>query len=477
MTARRCGGWIIAALLFAATPAAGQISARDRQVGAEAKQQLLAEFGGAYEGKAAAYVRQVGKRIASQSGQSANPNDYTVTLLNSSVTNAMALPGGYVYVTRQLLALMNNEAELASVMGHEVGHVAGRHAQKRQQRSALSGIGAAILGAVTGSAMLGQLAGQGAQLYTLSYSRDQEREADALGVRYLAKAGYDPWAASTMLQQLGAQTSLDNKLRSQEGEGQRPSWLNTHPLTEERVQLTRKDAKQVTPAPGRGDLGRDRLLDAIDGMTYDDDPEQGIVDGRTFRHGGLRLEFIVPPGFVMSNSPQAVIAQGPGGARLMFGGGQLRQGEGLDDYIARIWQAIGARGAPPAQPFRTRDFYGAESATRAQTQSGVVDATVTAFQAGNGSVYHFVTLAPAGRDPGFDAMLQAFRRMTPAEAASVKPRIVRVVTVKPGDSVASLSARMAYADDRQGRFMVLNGMTSPRQLVPGERVKLIVFGS
>lgn len=470
--------WMIAAVLLAAAPASGQqISARDKQIGAQANQELLQEFGGAYQGKAATYVQQVGRRIASQSGQSANPNDYTVTLLNSSVSNAMALPGGYVYVTRELLALMNNEAELASVMGHEVGHVAGRHAQKRQQRSALSGIGAAILGAVTGSSMLGQLAGTGAQLYTLSYSRDQEREADALGVRYLAKAGYDPWAASTMLQQLGAQTSLDAKLRSQEGESARPSWLNTHPLTEERVQLTRKDAAQVSPAPGRGELGRDRLLDAIDGMTYDDDPAQGIVNGRTFRHGALRLEFTVPPGFAISNSPQAVIAQGPGGARLMFGGGQLRQGEGLDDYIARIWQAIGARGTPQIQPFRTRDFYGAESSTRAQTQSGVVDATVTAFDAGGGSVYHFVTIAPAGRDLGFDAMLDSFRRMTPAEAAAVKPRIVRVVTVKPGDTVASLASRMAYDDDRQGRFMVLNGMTSPRQLVPGERVKLIVFGS
>lgn len=473
----RRGGTIIALLLLAASPAAGQISARDRQIGAEAHQQLLAEFGGAYPGKAAAYVAQVGKRIASQSGQSANPNDYTVTLLNSPVSNAMALPGGYVYVTRQLLALMNNEAELASVMGHEVGHVAGRHAQKRQQRSALSGIGAAILGAVTGSAMLGQLAGTGAQLYTLSYSRDQEREADALGVRYLAKAGYDPWAASTMLQQLGAQTSLDARLRSQEGESARPSWLNTHPLTEERVQQTRKDAAQVTPAPGRGELGRDRLLDAIDGMTYDDDPAQGIVDGRSFRHGALRIEFTAPPGFVLANGAQAVTGQGPGGARMMFGGGQLRQGEGLDDYIARIWSAIGARGAPPVQAFRTRDFYGAESATRAQTQGGTVDATVTAFQAGSGSVYHFVTIAPAGRDAGFDAMLQSFRRMTPAEAAAVRPRLVRVVTVKPGDTVASLSSRMAYGDDRQGRFMVLNGMTSPRQLVPGERVKLIVFAS
>ena len=144
-------------------------------------------------------MRSVGQRIAAQSGMAARPGDYTVTLLNSNVNNAFAVPGGYVYVTRQLVALMNNEAELAFVMGHEVGHVAARHSTKRQTRSGLAGLGAALLGAVTGSDVIGRLAGTGAQLYSLGYSRSQENEADSLGVRYLAKAGYDPAVGGDIL--------------------------------------------------------------------------------------------------------------------------------------------------------------------------------------------------------------------------------------------------------------------------------------
>ena len=170
---------------LAQNPGGGQISggqnagfsASERKIGADAHPQLVQQFGGAMQGKAADYVRRVGQRIAGESGMSARPQDYTVTLLDSSVNNAFALPGGYVYISRQLLALMNNEAELAFVMGHEVGHVAAQHSQKRQNRSALSGLGAAILGAVTGSDIVGQLANTGAQLYTLGFSREQERQA------------------------------------------------------------------------------------------------------------------------------------------------------------------------------------------------------------------------------------------------------------------------------------------------------------
>ena len=140
-------------LLATASQAGGQdrgLSESDRRQGAAANPQLVAQFGGEYKGPQAAYVRRVGQRIAMQSGLAARPDDYTVTLLNSNVNNAFAIPGGFVYVTRQLVALMNDEAELAFVLGHEVGHVAARHADKRAKRSGLAGLGAAILGAVTG---------------------------------------------------------------------------------------------------------------------------------------------------------------------------------------------------------------------------------------------------------------------------------------------------------------------------------------
>ena len=164
-----------------------------------ANPKLIAEFGGAYTGPQAAFVERVGRRVAVRSGLSNAGADFTVTTLDSPVENAFAIPGGYIYITRQLLALMNSEAELASVLGHEVGHVAARHAASRNTRSTIASILAAGVGALTGSDLAGRAVGTGAQLYTLKYGREQEYQADALGVRYMAAAGYDPYAAAEIL--------------------------------------------------------------------------------------------------------------------------------------------------------------------------------------------------------------------------------------------------------------------------------------
>ncbi|MGE0775046.1 MAG: M48 family metalloprotease, partial [Sphingomonadaceae bacterium] len=188
------------------------ISASEKAQGAKAHPELLKEFGGAYRGPQAAYVERVGKKIAVQSGLSNSERDFTVTLLDSPVNNAFAIPGGYVYVTRQLLALMNDEAELASVLGHEVGHVAARHSNKRSTTSTLGGILAAGIGVLTGSSELGQIAGYGAQFYTLRFSRTQEYAADDLGIRYLRGAVYDPYAAADMLASLNAISSLEARV-------------------------------------------------------------------------------------------------------------------------------------------------------------------------------------------------------------------------------------------------------------------------
>ena len=180
------------------------ISASDKAQGAQANPELVKQYGGRYTGPQAAFVERVGKRVAVQSGLSNAQGDFTVTTLNSPVENAFAIPGGYIYVTRQLLALMNSEAELASVLGHEVGHVAARHSQSRNTRSTIGSILAAGAGLLTGSNIATQLVGTGAQLYTLKYGRDQEYQADGLGIRYMTAAGYDPYASADMLASLAA---------------------------------------------------------------------------------------------------------------------------------------------------------------------------------------------------------------------------------------------------------------------------------
>ena len=457
-------------LLATATMAqAPGLSENDRRQGAAANPQLIAQFGGEYTGPQAAYVRRVGQRIAMQSGLASRPDDYTVTLLNSNVNNAFAIPGGFVYVTRQLVALMNDEAELAFVLGHEVGHVAARHADKRATRSGLAGLGAAILGAVTGSSVIGNLAGTGAQLYSLNYSRDQEREADSLGVRYLVRAGYDPDASGDILAELGAQTALEARLSGQGGR-EPAAWLSTHPANADRVARIRKEAAAVAQATGRA-TNRDAFLDAIDGMAYDDDPEQGIVTGGRFRHAGLGLGFDAPQGFALQNSPSAVTGTRQGAGRFSFGGGQVAGGD-LSAYARSVWEGIGIR-PPDLRPRRINGLDATIGQMRVQRQGSTVDASVVAYQWAPGAFYHIIMIAPADGLPVFAPLIESVRRLSPGEAASTRGRHVKVVRVAPGDTVATMAARMAYNDDRVARFTILNGITAETRLVPGTRVKLI----
>ena len=464
------------ALLASASAAqAPGFSEAERRQGAEAHPQLLQQFGGAYQGPQADYVRRVGQKIALQSGYAERGQDYTVTLLNSNANNAFAVPGGYVYITRQLLALMNNEAELAFVMGHEVAHVAARHSQKRQNRSALSGLGAAILGAVTGSNIVGSIANAGAQVYTLGYSRGQETESDSLGVRYLARAGYDPMASTTILAALGAQTSLEARLAGQ-GDASTPTWLSTHPASADRVARVRREAQALLPLAGARVTNRDTFLDSINGMPYDDDVEQGIIEGSSFRHPGLKMAFVAPSGFVLQNSPEAVTGARGTQGRFQFSGGRPGNGESLSAYSARVWQASGVQNAPRVE---TRTINGIQmglSTVRTRAGNAQVDATLAVYSWANDAWYQMLMIAPAGQDPGFSSLINSVRRLSAQEVAAIKGRRVTVVRVQAGDTVQSLANRMAYDDDRLARFTILNGIEANARLVPGTRVKLITRG-
>lgn len=469
---------LLAALSVAASPVNAAetvrtISASEKAQGAKAHPQLLQEFGGAYTGPQAAYVERVGRRIAVQSGLANSEKEFTVTLLNSPVNNAFAIPGGYVYVTRQLLALMNDEAELASVLGHEVGHVAARHSAKRNSTSTLGTILAAGVGILTGQSELGKLAGYGAQLYTLKFSRTQEYQADDLGIRYLKTAGYDAMAAADMLASLNAINQIEARAAGRPDQSV-PTWASTHPNTAARVTRARTKAAGASAKL----RNRDSFLAAIDGMIYDDDPKQGIVDGQTFRHGELRLTFAAPQGYSITNGQTAVTIAGSGG-QAQFQGGALGS-DGLEGYVDRAFQALGNNQSrvnyeAPRQG-RVNGMDTLSASARASTQSGQVDVTVTAYRFGSGTAYHFLTITPAGSGIGpFRPLVDSFRSLSDQEAASIKPRRVRVVTVKQGDTLTSLSNRMAYGTYRMERFLALNGLAANEKLQPGQKVKLILI--
>jgi predicted Zn-dependent protease len=466
-----------------AQPVTQSISDADKATGSKAHPELVAEFGGAYAGAQSEYVRRVGQKVSVQSGLSNAASDFNVTTLNSSVNNAFAIPGGYLYVTRQLLALMNDEAELASVLGHETAHVSARHSQRRQKaatrNSVIGLLGQVLAGAVLGgNSVLGKLASQaagtGAQLLTLGFSRKQEYEADDLGVTFMAKAGYDPMASSSMLAQLAAQSALDARAANQDARST-PSWASTHPDPASRV---RRAADRATSLKVTNGLrNRDAFLNALDGVLYDDDPKQGVVDGQTFRHSELKLQFTVPAGYAMSNGAQAVTIQGSGGQAQFTGAAY--DGD-LDRYIAAAFNALsdGKGGINYATPQR-RDVGGIQAAVAqgsATTQSGKVDVTVYAYAFDSKTAYHFVTIARAGSGAGaFGSMFDSMRRMTTAEAAAVKPRVIDVVTVKSGDTIESVSARMAYSALKVERFLTLNALPAGTALRPGQRVKIVIY--
>lgn len=449
----------------------------EKQQGAQAHPQLVSEFGGAETGARATYVEGVARKVAVQSGLSSAPGDFTVTLLNSSVNNAFAIPGGYVYVTRQLVGLMNNEAELAAVLGHEVAHVAARHSAKRQakaQQNALLGVlGQVLSGVVFGNSALGQLGQQISstvpQLVTLKYSRSQELQADELGIRYLRGAGYDTRAMATLLSSLAAQNSLDAQLMGQSAK--MPEWASTHPDPASRV----KTALNLAGANPGGLTNRDTFLTRIDGVMYGDDPKQGVIEGRTFLHPELRLAFEAPQGFYMANGTKAVSINGQGGQ------GQLSTGPysgNLETYIRNVFNALAGEGktlAPSTlQKTTVNGIPAAYGMVRVNSGNGQVDATVFAYELANDRAFHFVTITPAGRASVFNTMYNSFRRISASEAAAITPRRISLVTVKAGDTVASLAQRMAYGDSQEARFRVLNALSANETVSSGQKVKIVV---
>ena len=473
----------VLALAGCATPVADpRISQQEAQVAAQNNEQIVAEFGGALGGSVGPYVEQVGDRVAAFSQTPNAAQAYTFTTLNSPVENAFAIPGGRVYITRELMTLMEDEAELAFVLGHEVGHIAADHSQARQakaQNNSLLGVLGAVVGSVVGGGV-GNILAQGtqqyAQLNTLSYSRDQEYESDTLGIRYMASAGYDPLAAGGMLTSLGEASALESRIQGNQSRST-PEWARTHPLSENRTARAVELARQ-TPQAGNGLRNRDQFLARVDGVIVDDDPAQGIVDGQTFTHPDLRLKFSIPQGFRMQNGTRAVSISGSSG-QAQFSLGQFNGN--LDQYVANVIRGVVGQQAqvqiPQPRSTTINGLPAAYTTTRVNTQRGAVDLSVMAYRFSADRAYHFAMITQAGQGIGpFAQMVESFRPISAQEASAIRPRVIQVATVRSGDTIQSLAGRMAYNNYQVERFMTLNSLNGNSRLTPGQKVKLVVYG-
>ncbi len=454
--------------------------ADEMEIGQREHPKILKLHGGAYrDPDLAAYVRDVGTVLARVSEVPDLP--YVFTVVNDDQVNAFAVPGGSIYVTRGLLALAENEAEMAAVLAHELGHITARHAAQRYSQAVAANLGLTLLG-VLGSAAgmpvgVGDLASLGTQLYLQSYSREQELEADVLAVRYMTRAGYDANAVIGFFHRMEAHKRLQASLAGDPAAGERFNILSTHPRTADRIRQAMGLARAAPLANPR--LGRDAYLARIDGMIFGDDPEQGVRRGREFIHPGLGFRFQVPAGFVMVNRPQHVIARGPGGAAIVFDmiqGKKAAQAGNLVGYLIDDW---GRRLA--LREVERIDVNGMDAATghaSLQARQGPVDVRLVAIREGPRRLYRFNFQTPRrltqSLAPGLQRTTYSLRRLSADEAAAIRPLRLRVVEVKPGDTAHSLAATMPFETGWLEWFEVLNGLRRGQPLAAGRRVKLVV---
>lgn len=475
-----CKYLILAALMLGGctvNPATGQqqftgllSASQEASIGASEHDNIRKTYGEFVTGPIADYVNRIGQKVAANTERA--DVQYKFYVIDSPIVNAFALPGGYIYLSRGLIALANNEAELAGVIAHEIGHVTGRHAAARMSQGALVGIGAAILSAATGSDAVGQVANVGSDLYIKSYSRGQEHEADDLGVRYLARAGYDPRAMASFLASLDAQTKLDRRIAGQsEGEGM--NYLSTHPVTADRVAQATAMAGRETP--GANVLNRDVYLSTINGLTYGDSEKHGFTRGDHFYHPGMGFTFNVPKGFTLVNSTNEVVATHPSGSLVILDSGRDDMKRDPLTYLTQVWMKT----APPqgaAERITVNGMRAATAAFAGAANNKPVIVRVVVIEWKPGQFFRFQMAMPesAGADvtEGMKRATYSFRAMTPEERNSIRPLRLQTVKAGPGDTLQALSSRMAFPSYREDRFRVLNAIGG--QVKPGEVYKVVV---
>lgn len=443
-------------------------SGQEASIGASEHEKVKQTYGEFVSGPVADYVSRIGQKVSANTERT--DVQYKFYVIDSPIVNAFALPGGYIYVSRGLLALANNEAELAAVIAHEIGHITGRHAAARMSQGVLVGLGAAVLSAVTGSDAVGQVANVGSDLYIKSYSRSQESEADDLGVRYLSRAGYDPLAMSEFLSSLDAQTKLDQRIAGK-GEGDAFNYFSTHPLTAERVSHAHAIAANY-PAGTHID-NNDVYLSMINGLTYGDSEDQGFERNGNFYHPRMGFTFAVPKGFKIQNNPSELIAGHSSGSVLILDSGRDDQGRDPLSYLTQNW--MNGKAPTGAEAITINGMRAATAALAGTANGKSVMIRIVAIEWKPGQFFRFQMAIPqtAGTDvvESLKKTTYSFRQMSDAERASIRPLKVRAVTASSGDTVASISARMAFPDYREERFRVLNALKG--NLAVGQIYKII----
>lgn len=429
---------------------------------------ILTAYGGSYSDPALdVLLAGISARISKASDQ---PDiAYRITVLNSPSINAFALPTGDLYVTRGLLALANDTSEVAAVLAHEMAHVTTRHAFARADKERQAVLVSRIVTDVLGDAEAGATTLAKSKIALARFSREQELEADRMGVANLARAGFDPMGAPNFLASMGRNAALRATGFGGSGENETIDFMSTHPATQERVETAARAAKETGRA-GEGEHDRGRFLTAVEGMVYGDDPAQGYVRGNRFIHPVIGFSFTAPPEFTLENASESIVGIGPGETALRLDTVLVPMGQPLGKHLANdLMEGVAISNVEETQ---INGFPAAIALAKGRDWNF----RLAGIRFGS-NVYRLVfaarNLTPE-TDMLFRSSILSFRRLTSTEATEVRPQRLAVVTVKPGDSILSLAQRMSVPNRHVERFQVLNGLGPEQNLKAGDRIKLIV---
>lgn len=422
------------------------------------------------EGPAVKAVEEMTQRLAEQIPD--NPYKFQVTVVKSDVVNAFALPGGYVYVTRGIMAYLNSEAELAGVVGHEIGHVTARHGVRQQSAQTAAGLGA-VLGSIlvpgldnqAGASLLQTLA----QAWTAGYGREHELESDRLGAEYLAKTGYSPQAMIEIIGVLKNQELFAAAQAKRDGRQPRTyhGTFDTHPSNDARLKQVVGEASKYTVANPRD--GRSDYLQKMAGVYFGDSPDQGVIRGNALLHEKLGLAIQFPTGWRVQNRPDRVMALSPKGDALV----ELQQGPKSDKPLETLQKGLkldaGAR-------YDSGNLSGYPAAFAAGAQQG--KPVVVAAVVFNGTQYLIAGLAKD--KPAYDrerstlrAAINSFRAITPAEKQAARPYVLRLVTAQPGMTMAGLASQSPLGAEAESQLRLMNDLYPGGEPKPGQLLKIV----
>ena len=436
-------------------------------------QRILATYGGVYKDpRVQAMVEQLADRLVAASER---PDlHYKVTILNSETVNAFALPTGQLYVTRGLISLANDQSELASVIGHEMGHVIAHHAELREKKIRDEELNEKVFTDLVSDPQASALALARSKLSLASFSQQQELDADAIGIRTAARAGYDPYGAVRFLASLGRSSELKPRPNGSINPAA-PDFLSSHPTTPERIAHAEAVARQYrAPAEATAEQSaqaKDAYLADVNGMVFGEDPSEGFVRGRRFLHPRLGFTFTAPEGFILDNTAQAVLGvKRGGGSALRLDVVHVPAEQALAAYINSGW--IENIDPKSVHDVTINGFDGATATAKGDDW----DFRLYVVRFGS-DVYRFIFAAKSftpQTDHVFRASVGTFRRMTLAEIQHARPLHLAVVIVGPHDTVEKLAARMVVPDRQVEQFRVLNGLNPGDTLRPGSEVKIVV---